>query len=204
MWLQYRSGRENKKLQSRNFDAVADPLASTLAMINSPSFVDWLGLVTGIENLLPDPEYHGGGLHQTLAGGHLGLHIDYNRHSTHEWYRRLNVILYFNNEWEDSWGGCLELWTDGVKACAHSIEPHGNRLVIFETTETSWHGHPDPLTPPPGVTRKSIAAYYYTEAAPQGEIAPEHNTVFQERPGETFKATPLEKVAQLVRALKIR
>jgi hypothetical protein len=202
MWLQYRSGRENKKLQSQNFDAVAPPLANVLAMLNNKVFVEWLGEITGIEGLIADPEYHGGGLHQTLPGGHLGMHIDYNRHATHEWHRRLNVIMYFNDEWNDAWGGLLEFWNNTMTERAHAISPLGNRLVVFETTEVSWHGHPDPLTPPATITRKSIAAYYYTLNRPRDQVAPKHNTVFQPRPGEDFKLTVKERLAKVARLIK--
>lgn len=199
MWLQYRSGRENKKLQSQNLELVPTALANVLSMVNQQHFVDWVSQVTGIDNLIADPEYHGGGLHQTLSGGHLGMHVDYNRHSTHGWHRRLNVIFYLNDDWDSSWGGALEFWTDDVKECVQKIAPIGNRLVIFETTEVSWHGHPDPLTPPPGVTRKSLAAYYYTEDRPEEEVAVEHSTVFRARPGEKFALTPREMVSKAVR-----
>jgi len=202
MWLEYRSGTENKKLQSQNFDSIDAPLANVLAYLNEPEFTKWLEQITDIENIIPDPEYHGGGLHQTLKGGHLAMHVDYNRHSTQGWHRRLNAILYFNETWNASWGGCLEFWTNGVKERAHVIPPVGNRLVVFETTESSWHGHPDPLTPPPGVTRKSIAAYYYTTERPENEIAASHNTVFQARPGEKFSLTTRDLLSKVKRLVK--
>jgi hypothetical protein len=34
------------------------------------------------------------------------------------------------------------------------------RTVIFATSATSWHGHPEPTT---HRWRKSIAAYFFTE-----------------------------------------
>jgi len=61
--------------------------------------------------------------------------------------------------------------------------------AIFTTTDTSFHGHPEPLTCPEGRTRKSIALYYYSKDRPAGQGAGEHSTLFQARPGEEL-ATP--------------
>jgi hypothetical protein len=45
---------------------------------------------------------------------------------------------------------------------AKTIAPTFNRCVVFSTTKESLHGHPVPLATPPGVARKSLALYYYT------------------------------------------
>ena len=77
-------------------------------------------------------------------------------------WRRINVFLYFNKDWDDSWGGHLELWDAAMTHPVVAIAPLFNRLVIFEASEYSWHGHPDPLQCPFNESRKSIAMYYYT------------------------------------------
>ena len=107
------------------------------------------------------------------------------------------MILYFNEDWEDGWGGHLELWDKDVKNCVQKIAPVANRLAIFNTDEFSWHGHPDPLSCPQGRTRKSIALYYYSNGRPESEQAGSHNTVFMQRPGEKYKMT----ASDLVRGL---
>ncbi len=74
----------------------------------SPDFVRWLEELTGISGLLPDWSMDGGGLHQTLRGGHLNLHADFTTHHEREdWARRVNILLYLNEEWPDEWGGEL-------------------------------------------------------------------------------------------------
>jgi hypothetical protein len=61
-------------------------------------------------------------------------------------------------------------------------------MVIFSTTDFSYHGHPEPLTCPEGWTRKSLALYYYSNGRPAEEIAEtSHSTIFQARPGEDIK-----------------
>jgi len=64
------------------------------------------------------------------------------------------------------------------KKITKKITPKFNRLVVFETNEISFHGHPKPLNTPADVSRKSLAIYYYTETRPSTEIADEHNTIY--------------------------
>src|SRR5262249_25503622 len=49
--------------------------------------------------------------------------------------------------------------------------------VVFSTTKESLHGHPVPLATPPGVARKSIALYYYTNTWNPAEQE-YHNTIY--------------------------
>jgi hypothetical protein len=143
-------------------------------------------------------------MHQTLRGGFLKIHIDYNRHESWNLDRRLNVLLYLNSGWDEKWGGALELWDADVKNCVQKIAPISNRLVIFGTTEYSWHGHPEPLACPAGVTRKSLALYYYSNGRPQEEIAMMHSTVFRERPGEHIGSSMRERVREFVPPIVVR
>jgi hypothetical protein len=130
----------------------------------SPRFVDYLVQLTGITDLIPDWAMDGGGLHQTLRGGHLNIHADFSTHHVNEnWARRVNILLYLNREWRDEWGGKLELWDKDMSACQQRVTPAGNRMLVFTTSDDSFHGHPDGLTCPDDVARRSMALYYFTE-----------------------------------------
>lgn len=72
-----------------------------------------------------------------------------------------------------------------MKRCVTKISPQFNRLVIFNTTVTSYHGFPEPLNCPEGVTRKSIALYYYTESNTINGVV---STNYQVLPQQGFKA----------------
>ena len=149
--------------------------------INGTEFLSWLKKITEIEApLIGDPELFGGGLHQSTTGAFLNVHVDYNMHPKTENHRRLNVLVYLNKNWEDSYNGHLELWdlTGDKQTLMERIAPTFNRCVIFETNEISFHGHPKPLRCPQGVTRKSLATYYYTQTRPEQEIAEAHNTIY--------------------------
>jgi len=150
----------------------------------SPRFVAFLEKLTGIDNLIPDWTMDGGGLHQTLRGGHLNIHADFTTHHVHEnWARRVNILLYLNEEWRDEWGGKLELWDKDMTACQGKVTPAGNRMLVFTTGVDTFHGHPDGLTCPPDVARRSIALYYFTEE----EKAVRRSTNYQARPEDGIK-----------------
>ena len=81
--------------------------------------------------------------------------------------------------WQDEWGGHLELWDKDLKTLCIKVAPIFNRVIVFNTSETSYHGHPHPLNTPPGVSRNSLALYYYTKDRPEEEKAPWHSVVWK-------------------------
>lgn len=194
-WLQYRSGRENRKQQSRDVALLPSPLSHLLRWANGEPFLRWLSIVTRHDNLLADVHYSGGGLHQTRRGGHLSVHTDFPRHQRNGWLRRLNAILFLNEDWRPDWGGALEFWNEDMTRAVRSIDPIANRLVVFETNAISWHGHPNPLRCPESVTRKSIATYYYVADDADRPAPPWRGTRFLERPGERFRPTWRDRAA---------
>lgn len=194
IWTAYERASENLKLQSADFTAIPPALRTLIMEFNSAPFLRFLERVSGIEGLQPDPHLHGGGLHQTLPGGHLGVHVDYNYHPESKLYRRLNVLYYLNDTWQEEWNGHLQLWSKDMKHCVQNIAPLGNRLAIFNTDEHSWHGHPDPLASPQGTNRRSVALYYYTNGAPKSVVGTEHSTKFRLRPGERRRITAKDVV----------
>jgi hypothetical protein len=149
-----------------------------------PEFVEYLTELTGIGDLIPDASMDGGGLHQTLRGGHLNVHADFTTHHTHaDWARRVNILLYLNDEWRPEWGGELELWDVAMTGCHERVTPQGNRMLVFTTSADSFHGHPDPLTCPDDVARRSMALYYFTR-----EHSPvRRSTNYRARPGDGLK-----------------
>jgi hypothetical protein len=190
-WFAFDSPLE-RKLATKDDSTMGPATRGLLWAFNSPAFVDFLEQLTGIEALVPDPHFVGGGLHQIVPGGHLKVHADFNEHPSNHLERRLNVLLYLNRDWKDEYGGALELWTPDMTRAEKRILPYFNRCVVFTTTSTSYHGHPEPLACPEGMTRKSMALYYYTKDRPAEEKAGGHNTLFQARPGEELP--PIESL----------
>lgn len=142
---------------------------NAMSAFNSYPFINFLEKLTGIEGLIPDPHLHGGGLHQILPGGKLVVHADFNYLPKLGLYRRINALFYLNKDWKREYNGYLELWDKNMENCVAEIEPRFNRMVIFNTSKYSFHGHPKTLSCPEGMTRKSIALYFYHLEPHKGE-----------------------------------
>jgi len=194
---------EKRKVQvtdSTKFPPAIKKLSDLLA---SKEYVDLWSELTGIPNLLADNELVGGGIHETNSGGHLDVHVDFNYVAEKKYHRRLNILIYFNKDWKEEYGGYLDVWDKDVKNRVGYFAPKFNRACGFITSDISFHGV-TPLTCPPDIMRKSFATYYYTKEAPVGWAGDEHSTIFRARPDEWVKGNvlmPAENVASKARRL---
>lgn len=162
-WIHY-SHFNSAKWGLTDLTKIPSPLDDVIRSLNSPQFLRSLSAASGIDDLLADPDLSGGGLHMTGRGGFLNVHTDFTSHPTNRnWRRRLNLLLYLNKNWQDAWGGQLELWNSDVSECAARITPAFNRCVIFATDERSYHGVPEKLEAPTDQFRSSVALYYFTQ-----------------------------------------
>jgi Rps23 Pro-64 3,4-dihydroxylase Tpa1-like proline 4-hydroxylase len=181
---------EKKKIQITDSARFAPPIARLNDLLAAPQFTDLMSEVFEIPNLIADPALVGGGIHETDTGGRLDVHIDFNFMQERQWHRRLNILIYFNKDWHESYGGCLDIWDKEVKKCHGSFAPIFNRAFGFTTNEISFHGV-TPLACPPGIVRRSFAAYYYTKEAPVGWTGEVHSTIFKARPEEWMRGRVL-------------
>jgi Rps23 Pro-64 3,4-dihydroxylase Tpa1-like proline 4-hydroxylase len=156
-------------------------LQRILEELNSPRFVEFVSQLLDVPELIADPSLEGGGLHQSTRGGFLNIHADFTVHPhNRKWQRRANIILYLNEDWEPEYGGDLELWSADVKECVEKVSPIANRVLIFTTDATSFHGHPEPMRCPEGVARRSLALYYFSVE----EDPVVRSTEYRPRPGD--------------------
>ena len=151
---------------------------------NSQPMLQFLEGLSSIHGLIPDPYFVGGGYHETGPGGKLGIHADFRINDQLHLQRRMNVIIYLNRGWKEEYGGSLEIWDRKMTARHHSVPPLFNRCVVFNTDADSYHGHPDPLSAPEGVYRRSIALYYYTASREVYNEVPNLSTMYQARPDD--------------------
>ena len=195
----YDRDQERLKYQYHPTESRSALVRNLLAELNGQAFLGFLEEMTGIEGLVSDPYFAGGGLHETRRGGHLGVHADFNLHDRMKVERRLNLLVYLNEDWESSYGGELELWDRKMERAEVSVAPILGRAVVFSTTLDSYHGHPEPLACPPDVTRRSIATYYYTALEGGIESIPDRTTNFKVRPGSTDRTDWEIRLGHLVR-----
>jgi hypothetical protein len=166
-WFEYNNPLEVKR-SCNNWYYFGPETYKTFAYLNSPEFIEKLKEITGIETLYPDIGLHGGGLHLLGRNGKLNVHLDYSIHPKLKLQRKLNLIIYMTEGWNTDWGGSLELWSHNEmknkpKDKIVTVNNIFNRAVLFDTTQNSWHGFPEPLTCPDGIYRKSLAVYYLTD-----------------------------------------
>jgi len=175
------------KFANNDFKNFSEKMKTFFNFLNSETFLNFLQILTSInEKLIADEKLNGGGLHEIKTGGLLKVHTDFNKHPTNNFNRRVNVLIYLNKDWKKEYKGCLELWDKEMKECKQKILPSFNKMVIFSTTDFSNHGHPDPIDCPSDVSRKSIALYYFSEGRPKEEVFDEdqkNRTYFKNRFG---------------------
>lgn len=171
----------------------------TLASLSGPAVTAQLAGIADIKDAVGDPTHVGGGMHQSRPGSKLDIHADFLTHPETGFKRVLNLLIYLSFDYDPAWGGHLELWDDKMRYCATRIEPTFNRAVLFETSPTSFHGHPEPMGGPPWARRNSLALYYYRPYLP-GEHVYKGSTNYRARPWEyrqrlrSFAGRTLRKV----------
>jgi Rps23 Pro-64 3,4-dihydroxylase Tpa1-like proline 4-hydroxylase len=179
----YDRAQERLKFEWQPHQITTPKLRAFLAEMNAEPMLRFLEKMTGIPKLIADPYYVGGGLHETRAGGHLSVHADFNIHKGMNLVRRLNLLIYLNDDWQPEWNGDLELWTRDMGECRQKVAPVMARAVVFSTDLDSFHGVPEPVACPPDRARRSLALYYYTAPEEGLHGLPVRTTVFKPRPG---------------------
>lgn len=190
-WSKYNNPIE-RKLACNNIKLIPSAIQDILYVLNTQEFVEKVMKITGIQNLEIDPYLHGGGIHSHPDEGHLDMHLDYSIHPVSKKERRLNLIIYLNQEWEEIYGGDLQMWDKNMKKCIKSIYPKYNRAILFQTSDLSYHGIPNGIHCPKHLSRNSIAVYYVSE--------PRLNVMH--RPKAKYVGLPNEKNAEALNKLR--
>ncbi|UST52407.1 2OG-Fe(II) oxygenase (plasmid) [Comamonadaceae bacterium OTU4NAUVB1] len=163
-------------------------------VVNSSWFTQWLSDITGTPYLLTDPQHFGGGLHESRPGGNFAIHRDFSFHPHVGLKNEMVMITYLNRGWQDAWGGVLELWNAKNGQCKARVSPEFGHTLLMPHGPASYHGHPGPLCPPEGVTRRSVACYYYTSPKAGQQDPDEAVSVFM----KTRKTDRVKKAARLL------
>ncbi len=201
-------GLNEMKSEGSNFSAFDNAFSDVKTALNSEEWRKTLSTITGISDLFSTDDAMGSGVHQGRDGSYLDIHIDFNVHHLSNVHRRLNLLIFLNKNWKETYGGKLELWNADVSKCEKEFLPLFNRCVIFETNEISYHGY-SKITIPKGESRKSFFCYYYTKL---GQGIKYHDTIFKARPQEgtmkkvktTVKETLKNNVKKTLKKLGIK
>lgn len=170
-WKHYNHVNEKKRAIT-DLDEMSPRARALFEDFNSQAFVEFMARLTGIADLVADPDLEGAGMHMSRRGGYLNVHADFLTHTRRRnWSRQLNLLVYLNRDWQEEWSGNLELWNEDMTECVVQTAPVFNRAVVFHTLPHSFHGHPHPLTCPDHVARKSLAVYYYRDEGVPGRLS---------------------------------
>lgn len=184
---QMRGSRSKRhiKIETSDRDLLGPATLALQDFLDSPAFVEMVSTVTGVPDLLADDAHYAAGIHETPHGGKTMVHTDFSRHPVSQLHHRVNVLLYLNPEWEDEWGGQLELWPQDMSALGARVQPTMNTMIIWETHAGTLHGLPDPIAGPPGTSRFAIAAYFYTAVPADRPAARTALGTYVARPGDS-------------------
>ena len=184
------------KKYTRKYNDFPNSVKKIIDEMNSQKFIKWLESFTNEKELKIDPTFSkgiftGGGIQSIEKGGFLKIHADPHWNQNIKLYRRLNMLVYLNKNWEDKWGGHLELWNKEMKECEKKIPPLFNKIVLFTIDDFHYHGHPDPLDCPEGISRDIIFTYYYSPIKPKKDFSykesDNYNAKYQQRYVGDFK-----------------
>jgi Rps23 Pro-64 3,4-dihydroxylase Tpa1-like proline 4-hydroxylase len=161
-----------------------DPLIEEVTFaFQDPRVVALIGAITGMARLLPDEHLYAGGISLMTKGNFLNPHLDNSHDKDVKLYRVLNLLYYVSPDWQDTYGGHLELWDAGPKGSPRTVHSRFNRLAVMATHQASWHSVSE-------VTHEGdrccVSNYYFSPVAP----APHdyyHVTSFRGRPEQPMR-----------------
>ena len=150
--------------------------------------MEWLCNLTGIKDLIPDPYLTGAGYSRSFTGHTLQMHSDFNWNDQIKVHRMLSFIVYLNPNWKEEWGGALDFNDFNNEKTIQSVPPLFNRAVIWRYHKRGFHGYPNPLTCPEGMSRNTFRLfYYYSDAQYKADDRPHRSLYwFDKELGEPY------------------
>jgi len=161
-WWKYENPLEVKYALD-DFELMDPLIQNIFYALSHDKIINKLRNIFNISNLEFDPFCHGGGLHMHPKYGRLNIHLDYEKHPITNKQRRLNIILYLNDMWNNDWNGDTQLFSTDLKECIVKSYPKSNTAIIFITNDNSWHGVPEIIKCPENIYRKTLAYYYVSD-----------------------------------------
>lgn len=174
-----RSIKENKHVaaQMDRFDPL---LEETVYAFQDSRVVELISRITGLPALEPDVDLYAGGISAMSKGAYLRPHLDNSHDKDRQRYRVLNLLYYVTPQWEESYGGSLQLWDDGPRGAPRTFPSTFNSLVIMLTNNRSWHSVNEVLQ---DGRRCCVSNYYFSQVSPDDQDY-FHATSFRGEPGQ--------------------
>lgn len=196
--LTLRNTIRERKLVTSQMDRGPKLLEEAVFAFQDPGVVRAVAEIAGLEAVEPDDKLYAGGVSVMTEGHYLHPHLDNSHDMERRKYRVLNLLYYTTPQWEEAFGGSLELWPTGRKGRPSSIAAKFNRLLVIATNRTSWHSVNEIRC---GLRRTCVSNYYFSEVSPAGEDY-FHVTSFRGRPEQPITNLILRADAALRNLLR--
>jgi len=190
--MQKKNLREHKYIayQMDRYNAILEEI---IYAFQDKRVVNSIEKICGMKSIFPDEHLYAGGLSLMKKDNFLNPHLDNSHDKDRRRKRVLNLLYYVTPNWEESYGGNLEIWSDGLKNNPIVISSNFNRLVVMETHQNSWHsvnkvGYE-------GI-RCCVSNYYFSDETYRTDAF--HVTTFRGRPSQKLRNVIL-KIDALLR-----
>jgi len=162
-----------EKKQMYELEKMPPSIQQFYSICTSKNFLDSLSKMSGLS--VEKYSFYGAGMNIYSKDASLSAHTDFNFNDEIKAYRCLNLLLYLNKDWNESHGGCLQMFSSDLKKTV-DIFPLSNRLVIFPTNNNTPHGVSKVLS---NVQRRSLSLYYYSVECPPDTKEDPHRTIWK-------------------------
>lgn len=127
-----------------DYELMPESISKVIKHFHSDEFTQEIGKITDIDNLVVDESRNWSGMRVMLPNSYQLIHSDARSHPNKDGLRKeLTCLMYFNEDYDrERDEGCLEIWNDDVSKREYEIEPINNRFVVFQNSDTSYHGVP--------------------------------------------------------------
>ena len=180
-----KSLRENKYVAAQ-MNLYNPLLEEIIFAFQDKRVVDVVGEICNIKHPIPDENLYAGGISMMGKKQFLNPHLDNSHDKDRSLWRVLNLLYYVTPEWEEAYGGNLELWPKGLDEKQITIHSKFNRLVIMETHNDSLHSVSPVVF---DGYRRCVSNYYFADS-PLLDSDKFHVT--------SFRGRPENKIADLV------
>ncbi|MEA1890205.1 MAG: 2OG-Fe(II) oxygenase [Pseudomonadota bacterium] len=190
----------NKSLREYKYIAAQmdryDPiLEEVLFAFQNQRIIDLIGNICELDSLYPDENLYAGGISRMEKSQFLNPHLDNSHDKDRKKWRVLNLLYYVSPDWEQNFGGNLELWPDGMRGRQITLHSKFNRLAVMATHDASWHSV-SPITH--DAARCCVSNYYFSDSPLKDNIN-FHVTSFRGRPEQKIR----DVILQADRALRM-
>ncbi len=178
-----RKSLKEYKYVAYQMDKYSPILEEVLYAFQDKKVVQLIEEICGLTAIFPDEFLYAGGLSMMPKDKFLNPHLDNSHDKDRKHWRVLNILYYVTPNWEDSFGGNLELWPKGLENSPVTITSKFNRLVVMTTHQKSWHSVNKVLV---DKARCCVSNYYFSEK-PVLDTDTFHVTSFRGRPSQKLR-----------------